>query len=355
MSDAGLRAKFKIKRGDFRLEAAIDVPAHGVTAVLGESGSGKTSLLRAIAGLDRHAGGELVAGGHTWQDGERFVPVHERGVGYVFQEASLFDHLSVRGNLEYALKRSDGGVAMSDVVAMLNLDPLIDRTPDTLSGGERQRVAIGRALLTNPRVLLMDEPLTGLDHEGKRAILPFLEKLQRELRIPIVYVTHAADEVARIADHVVLLSQGSVVASGTIADVLTRLDLPPALSVDAAAVMDGVVAGHDDTYSLTEVEVAGRRVLVARQAVDVGAEVRLRIYARDVSITLAAQSGTSILNIIPAVVDAVADAGAGQVVARLDTGGAPLLSRLTRKSADALALEPGREVFAQVKSVVLLS
>ncbi len=353
-----LEARFRVDRGEFVLDVELSAPGRGVTGVFGPSGCGKTTLLRAIAGLDRHPTGFLRIGATTWQDGDRFVPTHRRAVGYVFQETSLFPHLTARGNVEYGRKRvppAERRVALDRAIDLLGIATLLDRKPASLSGGERQRVALARALATSPRLLLMDEPLAALDRERKGEILPYFESLHAELDIPVIYVSHSADEVARLADHLVLLEAGGVRAAGPIGDLLTRLDLPLAHGSDAESLIEATVSEHDDEYHLTYLETAGGRFTLTRNQLPIGTKVRLRIAARDVSLTLEPQTGTSILNIFPARVDQLLPEGDALVMARLLVGGAPMLARVTRKSAAALDLASGKRVFAQVKSVALLS
>lgn len=353
-----IEARFRLRRGEFTLDVELSVPARGVTAIFGPSGSGKTTLLRAVAGLEHCPGGRLRIGDDIWQEGSRFVPTHQRQLGYVFQEPSLFPHLSVRGNLEYGAKRLPPDrrrLQLEQVAALLGLRGLLARDPAGLSGGERQRVAIGRALLTSPQLLLLDEPLAALERRSRAGILPYLERLHDELRVPVLYVSHAADEVARLADHLVLLEKGSVQASGPIVEMLTRIDLPLAHGDDAEALISAAVTGHDDEYDLTYLEFAGGRFAVPYKELAPDTRVRLRVLARDVSLTLRRQSDTSILNVFPARVVEVAPEGASQVVVRLDANGVVILSLITRKSATTLALEPGKQVYAQVKSVAVLA
>lgn len=352
-----IEVSFRVPRGAFTLDVGLSVPARGVTALFGPSGCGKTTLLRAIAGLERHPGGSVVMDGVTWQRDDSFVPPHRRPIGYVFQEASLFPHLSVRRNLEYGVKRvpaRERKVSLEQAIDLLGIGHLLERKPDGLSGGERQRVAIARALAVSPRLLLMDEPLASLDRARKQEIMPFLESLGHELDIPVLYVSHAAREVARLADHLVLLDDGRVQAQGVIGDMLTRFDLPLAVGSDAEAVIDATVAEHDDRYDLTYLDFAGGRFTVTRRPLALGDSVRLRIAARDVSLTLAHQSDTSILNIFPAVVDELTNQGRSQITVRVLVHGLPLLARVTRKSASLLDLKPGKQVYAQAKSVALL-
>ncbi len=352
-----IEARLRLAYAAFTLDVDLDLPGRGVTALFGPSGSGKTTLLRAIAGLERAPGGRLVVNGETWQDEGVFLPTHRRPLGYVFQEASLFPHLTVLGNLEYGERRVPAAarrVSLAQAVELLGIGHLLARRPERLSGGERQRVAIARALALSPRLLLMDEPLAALDMKLKREILPYLDRLHDALEIPVLYVSHAPDEVGRLADHVVLMEAGRVAASGAITALTTRLDLPLAHGDAAAAVVEAVVAGHDAAYELTFLDFPGGRLTLPRHAVEVGQRVRLRIQARDVSLTLEPQTGTSILNILPATVTGLAADSPGQVMVGLDVGGAPLLSRITRKSADALGLAPGRAIHAQVKGVAIL-
>lgn len=353
-----IEARFSSERGGFTLDVELALPGQGVTAFFGPSGCGKTTLLRAIAGLEPGIRGRLKIGGNSWQDESAFLPPHRRPVGYVFQQPGLFAHLNVRRNLEFGLKRlpaSQRRVSLDDAVDLLGIGHLLERHPVQLSGGEQQRVAIARALAVSPGILLMDEPLTALDEARKQEILPWLESLRDELDIPLIYVSHSRDEVARLADHLVLLDAGRVRASGPVRDMLTRLDLPLAHGGDAEALIEATVAGHDGEYDLTWLDFPGGRLSVIHKALEPGSRVRLRLLARDVSLTLEPQTGTSILNIFPARVEEIVSEGAAQMVVRLLAGETPLLARVTRKSCDILQLEPGKLVYAQAKSVAVLS
>lgn len=353
-----IEVKFNIAMGDFRLDVDLSFPARGVTALFGPSGCGKTTLLRAIAGLEHYPDSFLKVANMTWQEANHFTPPHQRPLGYVFQEASLFTHLNVRRNIEYGLKRvpqTEKRISLDKAIELLGIAHLLERKPDTLSGGERQRVVIARALAVSPRLLLMDEPLAALDQNRRQEILPYIQSLHQELDIPVIYVSHSPDEVARLADHLILLDTDGIVATGPIHDMLTRLDLPLAHDNDAAAIIDATVVAHDEHYQLTRLDFAGGQITVTQKAMQVGDHVRLRLAARDVSLTLEHQSNTSILNIFPASVDAITDEGPAQVTVRLLTGGVAMLSRITRKSAFELGLEPGKSVYAQVKSVALLA
>jgi len=350
----------RIDRGAFELEVDLALPGRGVTALFGHSGSGKTTLLRALAGLERVAGARVALGDEVWQEDARkvFVPTHERGIGYVFQEASLFPHLSVRANLEFGRKRLKPAERRFDLMAvaeLLGIERLLDASPATLSGGERQRAAIARTLLASPRLLLMDEPLAALDMRRKLEILPYLERLHDELALPVVYVSHAADEVARLADHLVVLEEGRVLASGPLAATLARLDLAANFQDDAGVMLETTLQAHD-ADGLSHLAFAGGVLLVGQRDVAIGTRVRCRIHARDVSLALERPRASSITNILPARVDAVGPSGApGQVLVRLLLGDTALLARITERSRRELAIAPGSAVWAQVKAVALLA
>lgn len=354
----GLQAALSWRRGELAIEFDIALPPHGITALFGPSGAGKTSCLRAIAGLDRARQGKVSLGSEVWQDTARrvFVPPHRRRLGYVTQEASLFVHRSVAGNLDYGYRRA-GRPAHIDrdaLVDQFGLRPLLERRVDALSGGERQRVAIVRALLSDPSLLLFDEPLSALDATARNDLLGRLENLHAALAVPMIYVSHAIDEVARLADHLVLLDAGHVVAQGSLQATLTRLDLPPALVEAVGAVIEGTVVSHDAHDYLTELAFGGGTLLVPRRGDVVGQRLRCRIGARDVVLAHERQFGSSVLNQIHARVIAMADADhPSQCLVQLDAGGSVLLARITRRSWHALELAPGSEVWAQVKAVTL--
>jgi molybdate transport system ATP-binding protein len=353
-----IQIRIQSHRDAFTLKAEFTVPGHGITALFGPSGCGKTSLLRAIAGLDTVDEGFLKINDDIWHDQERNLAPHERPMGFVFQEPSLFLHLSVRRNLEYGFKRipvAQRRIKFDDAVQLLGLTALLDRNPGRLSGGERQRVAIARALLTSPRLLMLDEPVTALDTPSKAEILNHLQRIQTEYDMPMLYIGHAADEVAQLADHMVLMDSGRVLACGPIQELLTRFDLPLASSADAEAIIWANVAGQDDEFELTYVDFAGGRFNVLQRDLPVGQAVRLRVLARDVSLTLEHQDNTSILNIFPGVVEELFSADAARVIVRINLGGTPILAQITRKSATALCIQPGKQVFAQIKSVALLA
>jgi molybdate transport system ATP-binding protein len=354
-----IEARFAFDYPGFSLDVDLRLPEKGVTALFGPSGSGKTTILRCFAGLIHSPRARLVVDGRIWQDSSTgiFLAPHKRPMGLVFQEASLFTHLSVRKNLAYGMKRSGNkdGKGLDGIVELLGIGALLDRLPERLSGGERQRVAIARALLTRPRLLLMDEPLAALDVARKLEILPYLERLHGELDIPVLYVSHAPDEVARLADYLVLLEAGSVVAGGPLQETLARTDLPGGFLGDAGVVLETTVAAHEDD-DLTRLDFAGGQLYVSRRPEAVGIRLRCRIHARDVSIALAAPSGSSILNALPVVVRAVVPmVEPGQMLVQLELrGGDTLLARVTARSCRALAIAAGARVVAQVKSVALL-
>jgi molybdate transport system ATP-binding protein len=355
-----IHARFKLDRADFSLDVDLDLPNRGVTALFGHSGSGKTTLLRCIAGLER-AQGALNMNGEIWQDTTTFLPTHKRALGYVFQEASLFPHLTARGNLEYGRKRSSGSMdrtALNHIVELLGIGPLLDRRPDQLSGGERQRVGIARALAVKPKLLLMDEPLAALDLARKQEILPYLERLHEALEIPVLYVSHAPDEVARLADYIVVMQAGRAVAAGPLTETLARLDLPIHLGEDAGVVLDAVVAARDAQWQLARATFADNPdagVWVRDGGHAIGHSVRVRILARDVSLAITRHTGTSIQNILPGVVETLADdTHPALALVRVNVGGVKLVARLTRRSAHELGLTPGRIVYAQIKAVALI-
>ena len=287
-----------------------------------------------------------------------FLPTHKRPLGYVFQEASLFAHLSVRRNLDYGLKRRPPAAAryrLEQAIELLGIGHLLDRKPDHLSGGERQRVAIARALAVSPKILLMDEPLAALDLARKQEILPYLERLHDELEIPVLYVSHSPDEVARLADHIVAMEAGRVVASGPLHETLARLDLPIRLGEDAGVVLDAAVAERDSEWHLVRADFAGGHFWVRDGGHPVGQHVRVRVLARDVSLALEKQSGTSILNTLPATVAEIADdTHPALALVKLHVGDSSLVARLTRRSVSNLGLKPGQPVYAQIKAVALI-
>ncbi|MBL8564167.1 MAG: molybdenum ABC transporter ATP-binding protein [Hyphomicrobiaceae bacterium] len=346
----------RLSFGAFTLDVADEVPLAGITALFGHSGSGKSTLLRILAGLEARAEGEVHLAGTTLQrrDGKGFVPPHARGIGVVFQDARLFPNLDVAGNLAYAERRSrtrDGRLDTAAVVEALDLEPLLKRHTATLSGGERQRVALGRTLLTRPRLVLMDEPLASIDGRRKRDILPYIERLPQSFAIPVVYVTHSIDEVAALADRILLVSEGRRVDSGPLAEMMSRLDLFPLTGrFEAGALVDCRIAGHDTRDQLTDLTFDGGQLAVPLLDLPVGSEFRLRIRARDVILASEMPGDLSANNIVAGVVMAMREDTGAFVDVQLACGGTTLLARVTHRAVRRLALAPGRPIYAIIKS-----
>jgi molybdate transport system ATP-binding protein len=347
---SALHVRLKLPRKGFALDVDQQLAAQGVTALFGASGSGKTTLLRCIAGLERAPGGFVSFDGEVWQDEARglFTPPHRRACGYIFQESSLFPHLSVRGNLEYGEKRVPAAQrrhSFQDTVDLLGIGPLLDRRTDNLSGGERQRIALARALLTSPRLLLMDEPIASLDANRKGEILYYIERLRDELRLPMVYVSHAVDEVIRLADHVVVLKQGNVSAAGSVQDTLGR-DY-------GGAIIEATVAEQDVDWGLARLAFGGGELFVSDIDALPGERVRLRIASRDVSIALERPRNISVLNCLAGRIVEIGSEPGSSTDVRIDVAGTVILARITRHSANRLGLVPGKQVWAMVKAVSL--
>jgi molybdate transport system ATP-binding protein len=357
---ARLKMDIELALGEFRLAVTQSLELEGSTALFGPSGSGKTSLLRIIAGLETQARGRMVSGQDTWQDSKTgaWVPPHRRELGMVFQDARLFTHLSVAGNLRYADRRARSteiDISFSEVVAAMDLSPLLDRKVDGLSGGERQRVAIGRTLLRRPRLLLMDEPLAALDRQRKAELMPYIEALPARFGIPILYVTHALEEVGRLADRMLVMSEGRVLTTGRTAEVMESLDLLPLTGqFEAGVLLEGRVLGQDPTYALTSVEVAGQTLVVPALDLPDGSAVRLRVRARDVALAKEKPHGLSIRNILSArVLDVAAQPDTAFAEVLLDLDGVHLRARITRASVSELGLKPGDALYALVKSIAV--
>ncbi|WP_020592663.1 molybdenum ABC transporter ATP-binding protein [Kiloniella laminariae] len=362
-------ARFSGPLDDFDLDSEFTIPAKGVTALFGQSGCGKTSVLRCLAGLNRQPGGFLSVKGQVWQDETSFLPTHQRPVGVVFQEASLFPHLSVKDNLVFGQKRAgERGelLRLDDIVALLGVGDLLGRSPLTLSGGERQRVAIGRALLCGPELMLMDEPLAALDRFSKDEIIPYLETLFRKLDIPMIFVSHDTDEVERLADWMVLMEKGRVLSSGPLGDVLSDPELFIARGAKTASVVEGRVTGFDPEDLLSEMSVTGGKILVPGKLGEIGTLQRIRISANDVSLAREKPSRTTILNVLPvriltihsldeARVNVLLSAGHGGSAADNGEPRVRFIARITRRSLRNFAFEVGQDIYAQVKSVSMLN
>ncbi len=338
------------------LDVQLEFPSEGITAVIGPSGAGKSLLLRSVAGLEA-ATGHVRVGKTVWLDALSSLPTHKRPVGVVLQRPGLLPHLTVKENLEFALKRRNGrdGPGLPEVTQLLGIGGLLERRPRRLSGGETQRVAVARALLTAPKILLLDEPVSALDEAARSEILALLVRVQQDTRVPMLYVTHDLDEVARIADHVALLEAGRILGFGTLQEMLTRLDLPLARRGDAESVLAGAVSGYDSGTRVLTVTTQAGDFRVVSDPVPEASSVRIRLKARDVSLTLEKPGRSSILNILPVTVQAINGADQNKAVVRLTAGGVPVVSHVSHLSADRLGLVPGLELFIQVKSVALLS
>ena len=357
MSEGTIQVQIRLQRPDFLLGVDLQLPDRGVTVLFGPSGSGKTTLLRCIAGLERVVDAKVRIGDEIWQDAAQCLPTHKRRLGYVFQDAALFPHLSVRHNLMYGQRRR--GLAatsgMDSLIALLDLERLLERMPQGLSGGEKQRVCIARSLAHRPRLLLMDEPLTGLDHARKHEILPYLDRLHEELEIPVLYVTHATDELLRLADHVVLLDAGTVRAAGPLESTLARLDLRLAAGLERGVVIEGQVAAVPAEWGLVRIDFDGGSLWARDPQLASGRRLRISVLARDVSLVLQKPQQTSIQNVLPGVVDAIADdEHPSQVLVKGSLGPTQLLASLTRRALAALALQKDMPVWVQVKAVALL-
>lgn len=354
---SGVEARFKGAFGGFSLDVSFTAPAKGITGLSGPSGCGKTTVLRCIAGLTRVADGYLAANGTVWQNGNQFVAPHKREIGYVFQEPRLFSHLSVLGNLHYGMHRAKTtAIGLEPIIDLMGIRPLLQRSPVSLSGGECQRIAIGRALLSQPRLLLMDEPLSALDRHSKNEILPYLESLPAALSIPIIYVSHDLTELERLADHLVVMAGGRVQASGPMAQLLTDLSLPLARLPESAAVLTVTVEQYDAPYDLSQCHIDGLPFFIPGLLGPTGTKRRVRVRASDVSLATRQPSATSVLNVLPVHILSAEIAGPGQMLVLLSLGGTGetrLLSSITRKSWDALELRPGMALFAQIKGMAL--
>ena len=351
-----LSARFQLNRSRFSLDVDFDIPDTGISVLFGPSGCGKSTLLRCMAGLEQ-AYGTLHVKNICWQnsDNKLFIPTHRRGIGVVFQDPALFSHLNVRQNLAYAAKRSAAGKSeLENISQLLKLDGLLERDTVSLSGGEKQRVAIARALLSQPELLLMDEPLAALDVERKNEILPYLDQLNRRLNIGIVYVTHNIDELLTLADYLLIMNNGRMLAHGRPAQLLSRLDLPLAQRDDACSIIACNVLNHEANYNLTRLQLGDQVLVIPRIGAAPQQQIRLRIQARDVSLCRDKPERSSILNILPATVMELGKPTAnGQQIIRLSVAGETVLARISVLSSERLELTPGIKTFAQIKSVAL--
>ncbi|WP_135076330.1 molybdenum ABC transporter ATP-binding protein [Terasakiella sp. SH-1] len=355
-----ISARFQTQLDQFALDVDVHIPEKGVTALFGQSGCGKTTVLRCLAGLHRVETGFLQVGEEVWQDDHTFVPPHKRAIGYVFQDANLFDHLSVKGNLRFGYKRAktqQDGLDFDEVVNLLGLTSLLERSPSHLSGGERQRVAIARALLNAPKMLLMDEPLSALDRFSKDEIIPYLEKLNDVLSIPIVFISHDTDEVERLADHMILMEKGQVRANGPLLDILADPSLFIAKSSKTASVFEAVIEGFESQDQLSTLRLSGAQLLVPGYVGEIGEKRRVRILATDVSLAVEKPSKTTILNVLQANIcdiHAVDEARVNIVLCLGEEMQARLIARITTRSLHSFGFEVGQTVYAQVKGVSMV-
>jgi molybdate transport system ATP-binding protein len=326
-----------IRKGEFLLDVDTEIPAAGITGIFGESGSGKTTLLRCIAGLEGPTGTE---------------PVHRRRIGFVFQEPQLFAHLNVRKNIEYGMRRNpQAGNSLAEVARLLEVDNLLDRSTKDLSGGEAQRVSIARVLCQSPRLILMDEPLSALDERRRNEVLPYLDRLHSETSVPIIYVSHNIDEICRLSDHLLVLDGGKIVAEGELQNTLARIDVPQLGGRNAGAVINATQRRYDSEFDLTLFEFSGGEVWVPGR--HESSAVRLRVSASNISISRVPAETSTILNILPAVIEATARETTATALVQLRLGDELLVARITRRSLQQLQLGVGEQVYAQVKSVTV--
>jgi molybdate transport system ATP-binding protein len=354
-----LRIDVSLHRGEFTLKVDLALPANGITVLFGPSGSGKTTVLRCVAGLEK-AHGLIALGNQTWQDTARslFKPTWQREIGYVFQEASLFEHLNVRQNLHFGLRRAGKTSPLHGLDASLDLlgiGHLLDRTVNSLSGGERQRVAIARALATQPQLLLLDEPLASLDVARRKEVLPWLERLHDELKIPVLYVTHSVDELARLADHVVMLEGGTVRSCAPITEAMVSPEVALAIGEEAGLVTTGVILHRSPEDHIAQIQLGGGTLWVRDQGIAVGQSVRVRVLARDVSLARSVHEDSTIQNRLQGVIESIdPDVHPSQAIVRVRCGSERILGRVTFRSLRNLELRPGDPVWCQVKSVALI-
>jgi molybdate transport system ATP-binding protein len=362
-----IHLQINIARSAFQLNLDIQLPGQGITAIFGPSGSGKTTLLRAVAGLEKNPQGLIQIGENIWQDTKQgiYIPTWQRPLGYVFQESSLLLHLSVVENLNFGLKRvlkaansapTAANKALQASIELLGIGGLLQRMPDDLSGGERQRVAIARAIAMQPQLLLMDEPLASLDAARRQEIFPWLARLRDELKMPMLYVTHSAEEVTRLADHLVVLDQGHVKAQGSVSAVLTQVVNPVVVGEDAGALIAGCIGAVDAQWHLSRVDFDGGCIWMRGAGLPVGKAVRIRILARDVSLAISEPTNTSIQNQLRGSIQSMTpDKHPSQVMVVLKCGAEEVLARVTKRAVNELALQVGMPVWAQVKSVALVA
>ena len=354
MSKAG-HCSIKLQRKEFSIEAEFDIPSRGVMGIFGHSGSGKTTLLRCIAGLEKDAHGHIEINGRTWLSDNQNLSSQERNIGYIFQESRLFPHLSVLSNLNYGTKRcaecDTTTLDRDHLYELLNIGHLLNRKPHQLSGGEKQRVAIGRALLKNPQILLLDEPLASLDERRKQEILPFLDRLHEELSIPMLYVSHSMAEVTRLCDYILVMEQGRVQFNGRLHDALVSPESPLSHEEDAAAILEGIVSKQENEFQLSTIQTSNANHIVVPGQTNIGQHVRLRIKASDVSLCKSAVSDSSILNVIEGNISAILEETQGHVLLQINSRNDILLARISRKSYQQMELGLNQNIHMQIKAV----
>ncbi|WP_339722677.1 molybdenum ABC transporter ATP-binding protein [Marinomonas primoryensis] len=344
----------------FILDVDLQIPSVGVTALFGPSGSGKTTLLRCISGLEKSSKGQINLNGEAWQTSKSSLPSHKRPIGYVFQDANLFPHLTAQENLQFAMKRADKNqsvISYSEIIQLMDIESVLSQYPSQLSGGERQRIAIARALLIQPKLLLMDEPLAALDDALKQEILPYLEQLCQRAKIPIIYVSHSLDEVIRLADYMVVLEKGRVIEEGKTQTLLGKLGTSFSRYHDASVVISGVVTRQETEWGLSWISFENHVIAVKQGNEKTGDTLRLRIQSKDVSLSLSNHDDSSILNRLTVTIDdMITDSkDPSMVMVRLLAGSTPILARITTLSAHKLSIKRGLTIIAQIKSVAVLS
>jgi molybdate transport system ATP-binding protein len=355
-----LQIQLRLQRSSFDLQVDLQLPASGISVIYGASGSGKTTLLRCLAGLEPQSRGRVQVGEVCWQDSDRslLLPTHRRSLGYVFQEASLFEHLNVRDNMAFGLRHvndPEGPQRLMQLSQWLGLEHLLQRPSTSLSGGERQRVAIARALVTQPKVLLLDEPLTALDPARRLEVMPWLLRLREQLQVPMVWVTHSVDELTRLGDHLVVMDQGRVRHSGPLAETLVQLRAPLLPESEQGALLNGRVSQIDEAWHLARIDVAGSDLWVQDQGLVLGQDIRLRLLARDLSLNTQEPAHTSIQNHWPVrIIDVQEQDHPAQSLVRLQHASGILLARITHRAWAQLQLQLGQQVWAQFKSVAVV-
>jgi len=354
MNKAG-HCAIKLQRKAFAIDVEFDIPSRGVLGIFGHSGSGKTTLLRCLAGLEKEVQGHIEFNAQTWLSRSQNLSSQSRNIGYIFQEDRLFPHLNVQQNLDYGSVRSSTNnpapLDREHLFELLNIGHLLNRKPQQLSGGEKQRVAIGRALLKNPQIMLLDEPLASLDKKRKQEILPFLSRLHRELSIPMLYVSHSMEEVSLLCDHIIVMEQGRIQFDGRLHEALVSPESPLAKTDDAAAVLDGIVAKQEKEFQLSTIQTANGNNIIVPGSTAIGQPVRVRIQASNISLCKTAITDSSILNIIKGTISAIVDESSSHVLLQINSRNDLLLARITQKSYQQLGLGIGQTIYMQIKAV----